>query len=202
MQTKFLNNSITHIGLLVICFGVFGLWTTALGINAPIHGGPFQDVNNNGKIDAGEPYGQYKLGKLTIIDPSSLANGSQSNSSTMFLEIIGTMKIIPKAPLAGVLSGYGIADALGIYGSGYSNTMIVLGGDPSPGVLPEPNPAPTLTPTTALDIRGNIKLDPSPAGIDFDNSIYPYYTDPVSGITSTTEKQLCTTPAGLFVLCP
>lgn len=206
MQTKFLNNSITHIGLLVICFGVFGLSTTALGINAPIHGGPFQDIQPNPLpspytpvYNFGEPRGQSKLGKLTI------GGSSTTTSPNLFLEVIGNLKITPQPPSAtgGLTSGYGAFPALQVLGSGFAHTMIVMGGDPSlVGVLPTPSPMPGLfSIDTGLDIRGGIQLDPTIANLDWNNKGY-FYTDPVTNIVSTTEKPLCGNATGDIILCP
>lgn len=205
MQKKFLNNSITHIGLLVICFGIFGLGTAVLGINAPLHGGPFQDVTNNLVYNTGDIRGQSKTGKLII------GGTSISNTANMFLEVIGKIKIIPQAPAAGLSSGYGTFPALQVLGTGYSHDIIIGGGDASSGALPDysaSNVIPTLVPdaNTSLDVRGMIKLDPTATGINFANKGY-WYIDPVTGTVSTTEKPLCvadgaTSLDGMFILCP
>lgn len=199
MQTKFSNNSIIHIGLLVICFGVFGLGVTVLGINAPLHSGPFQDVNNNSVYSFGEPRGQFKNGKLTI------GGTSVTTSPNLFLEVIGNLKITPQPPSAtgGLTSGYGAFPALQVLGSGFAHTTIVMGGDPSlVGVLPTPNPMPGLfSIDTGLDIRGGIQLDPTVANLDWNNKGY-FYTDPVTNIVSTTEKPLCGNVTGDIILCP
>lgn len=193
MQKNTLHNSIIQIGLLVICFGVS---TTVLGINAPLHGGPFQDVDNSQSYTTGDVRGQSKLGKLTI---------GGSTPATVALQITGNLKITPQPPSAtgGLTSGYGAFPALQVLGSGYAHDMIVLGGDPSlVGVLPTPSPMPALfSSDTGLDIRGGIQLDPTIANLDWINK-GQFYVDPVTNAVSTTEKPLCGTATGDIILCP
>ncbi len=200
MNKQSLQQYIPLFGLLVIVFGVFGLVSIVWGLPAPLHPGPFQDVDNSKTYTTGDVRGQYKTGKLTI------GGASVTSSTNLFLEVIGNLKITPQPPSAsgGLSSGYGAFPALQVLGSGYIHDVIVLGGDPSlVGVLPTPSPMPALVPdtNTAIDIRGGIQLDPTIANLDWANT-GQFYVDPISGTVSTTEKPLCGNATGDIILCP